>query len=85
MGIYPHGLIGNHITVLDSTNKMFVGLEGMILDESKELLHISFRQKKRVKLLKRSLLRIKLHLPFGEELELSLNEFYGRTSDRIKG
>ncbi len=85
MGIYPKGLIGNHIVVLDSTSKNLVGLEGKILDESRESLTIDCGRGKDVILLKKSVTRIKLRVFKGDELKLSGSELWGRTSERIKG
>jgi ribonuclease P protein subunit POP4 len=79
--VYPHELIGSQLKILDSTSKDLVGLEGKIIDESKNLLCIETKQGKEVKLLKSAIIRLKVQ----NEIELTNKELCGRPWDRIKG
>ncbi|MBT4445737.1 hypothetical protein HOA92_01730 [archaeon] len=86
---YAHELIGMQLKVVDSTSKNLVDLVGLILDESRETITLGLDMQngnlKQVKLLKRSLLKIKLHGKSGKTIDLNGDDLLNKPWDRIKG
>ena len=64
-------------------------LVGLILDESRETITLGLDMQngnlKQVKLLKRSLLKIKLHGKSGKTIDLNGDDLLNKPWDRIKG
>lgn len=78
--MYPYGLIGRTIKVVDSPNSALLGLKGKVVDETKSSLRITFNGKTRL-LLKGSIsFRI-----IGSNFIINGREIMRRPEERVKG
>ncbi len=82
--IYPHELIGSQLNILDSTSKNLVGLEGKIIDESRDLLCVEITSGKEIKIIKSAIIRLMIQTNT-QMYELAGQDISGRAWDRIKG
>jgi ribonuclease P protein subunit POP4 len=78
--VYPNELIGEKITVVDATNKEFVGLQGEVIDETKASLKISSNGDEKV------LLKNGITIKLNKTGEVILGEDISKKpEDRLKG
>jgi ribonuclease P protein subunit POP4 len=76
-----HELIGLNIKIVDAGNPSLIGVEGKIIDESKN--SITIETKKGIKKLIKS--QIKMRVKFkGKTIEVNGKLLVGRPEDRIK-
>ena len=80
MGLYPDSLYGKKVKVLESTKKDFVGLEGVVLDETLKTLVVSLSIGKEKTLLKSALKLIEV-----EGKQVFGSEIMARSQDRLRG
>lgn len=77
-----HELIGLEVRVADSTNKSQAGLEGRVVDESRQTLTIE--TEKGVKTLAKEQCVFSFRLPSGERVRVDGKLLVARPEDRIK-
>lgn len=80
--IIKHELIGLHVKILESKNKSLVGLEGQIVDETKNMLTIKTNKGEKKVIKNHS--TFELQLPNGEAVEVLGSILVGRPEARLK-
>ena len=79
--VIQHELIGKHISVVEATNPSLVGLNGEIIDETKQLLVISTPQGEKKLLKKHITILIKVD---GKPYIVKGLALVGRSEERLK-
>ena len=77
---FPHELIGQEIEIIDSTNKSELGLQGKVVDETKNILTISHEGNVKKLIKKNNTFKIKSLNLIIEGMAITK-----RPEDRIKG
>lgn len=77
-----HELIGLHCRIADSTNKEVKGLEGRVVDESRNTLTIEVKGKEKNVVKEQCV--FSFSLPSGERVRVEGKVLVGRPEDRIK-
>ncbi|RLF20761.1 MAG: ribonuclease P protein subunit [Thermoprotei archaeon] len=81
--IYRHELIGLHAEVVDSKNKYLVGIKGLVIDETKNMLVILDKDGKS-KIIPKSVCTFRFTLPDGTLVDVLGSLIVGRPEDRLK-
>ncbi len=81
--IARHELIGLKVRVADSANKYYVGIEGRVVNETKNMLIIECRDGKERKVAKKGTV-FWFWLPDGAIVEVNGNLIIGRPEERLK-
>jgi ribonuclease P protein subunit POP4 len=83
--IHRHELIGLNIEIIQSTDKQMIGLHGLVVDETKNLLVIdsSKTASKRVKIPKKDCV-FRFSLPSGEQVDVDGNLLNLKPENRLK-
>lgn len=76
--IYPHELIGQRVEIINATNSSLIGIQGNVIDETKNTIILETDEGTKT-LLKQAILKLKLQS--GEEITLPTK----RAEERIKG
>lgn len=80
--IVRHELIGLTTRVKSATNKYLIGIKGLIVNETYNMIEVETK-KKVVKVMKKGTIFI-FYLPSGKRVEVDGNLLVGRPEDRIK-
>jgi len=80
--LIKHELIGLKVKVTDSKNKYQVGIEGKVIDETKNTLIIE--TKKGLKRLPKDQCVFSFYLPSGERVRVNGKVLVARPEDRVK-
>ncbi|MFH0897836.1 MAG: ribonuclease P protein subunit [Candidatus Bathyarchaeota archaeon] len=76
-----HELIGLSITVLHSSNPLHLGVKGVVVDETKNMLVIAVNTKK--KYIPKEVATFSFSMPEGTFIEIDGRQLLGRPVDRI--
>lgn len=79
--IFPHELIGEEMKIVDSKNQSYLGIQGEIIDETRQTIKVRKKDGREVVLLKNAIV-FKL-LKTGEVI--SGDEITKRPEERLKG
>jgi len=77
-----HELIGLNVKIIDSSNKFHVGIKGMVVDETKNLLIIE--TKKGLKRVQKKGTKFVFTIPNGRKFKVNGTRIIARPEDRIK-
>ncbi len=77
-----HELIGLHVKVSSSTHPGYIGIEGVVVDETMKTLHIL--HKGRVKIVPKACSIFHFTLPDGSIVEVDGKVILARPEDRVK-
>ncbi len=81
--IFRHELMGLHVKVADSTHDGFVGIEGKVVDETKNTILIE-QEDKTEKMVPKGVATFHFNLPDGRIVEINGKIIIARPEDRIK-
>jgi len=81
--IFRHELIGLPVKVVKSTHKGFVGIEGKVVDETKNTITIEEDNKKEI-IIPKGVATFHFNLPDGNIIEIEGKIIVARPEDRIK-
>jgi|YNPNPStandDraft_1061719.scaffolds.fasta_scaffold260708_2 ribonuclease P protein subunit POP4 len=81
--ILIHELIGLKVRVLDACNKSLIGIEGKVIDETKNMLIIEVNMHLTKRVQKKGT-RFMFELPDGTKVAVDGNKLSGRPYERIK-
>ena len=81
--IFRHELIGLPVKVIKSTHKGFVGIEGKVVDETKNTITIEKNDNKE-KIIPKGVATFHFNLPDGNIIEIEGKIIIARPEDRIK-
>jgi len=77
-----HELIGLNVEIIDSSNKFHIGIKGMVVNETKNLLIIEM--KKGLKGVQKKGTKFVFTIPNGRKFKLNGTRIIARPEDRIK-
>lgn len=77
-----HELIGLNVEIIDSSNKFHVGIKGMVVNETKNLLIIE--TKKDLKRIQKKGTKFVFTIPNGRKFKVNGTRITARPEDRIK-
>jgi len=80
--VVQHELIGLKAQVVESTNPSYIGIKGMVIDETRNTLTI--QQKKTEKTVIKNVAIFHFTMPDGTIVEIDGNTIQGRPEDRLK-
>jgi len=80
--IFRHELIGLHVKVASSTHEGFIGIEGKVVDETKNTIRIE--TDKDEKIVPKGAATFHFYLPDGNIIEIEGKIIIARPEDRIK-
>ncbi len=80
--IFRHELVGLFVKVASSTHEGFTGIEGKVVDETKNT--ISIETNKREKIVPKNVATFHFYLPDGNVVEIEGKIIIARPEDRIK-
>ncbi len=80
--LIKHELIGLYVTVNRSKNESHVGIKGIVVDETKNLLKIESRDK--IKKIPKKTSEFIFTIPTGKKVKVDGIKIYARPEDRIK-
>ncbi len=81
--IFRHEFIGLQVKVADSSHKGFKGIEGKIVDETKNTIKIEDDEGNE-KIIPKKVVTLHLNLPDGSKIEIDGKIIVARPEDRIK-
>jgi len=81
--IFRHEFIGLHVKVADSTHDGLIGIEGKVVDETKNTILIE-QKDKNVKMIPKGVATFHFNLPDGKIVEIEGKIIIARPEDRIK-
>ena len=81
--IFRHELIGLPVRVVDSNHDGFIGIEGKVVDETKNSIRIEQKDKTE-KIVPKGAATFRFNLPDGNVVEIEGNIIIARPEDRIK-
>jgi len=80
--VFRHELMGLHVKVVNSTHEGFIGIEGKVVDETKNTIRIETDGTE--KLVPKGVATFRFYLPDGNVVELEGKIIIARPEDRIK-
>ena len=81
--LLKHELIGLLIEVIDSTHKGYIGISGIVIDETMNMIKI-LSQDKKIRMIPKETCIFKIALPDGTILKVDGKVLLGRPEDRLK-
>ncbi len=81
--IFRHELVGLHVKVVNSTHDGFIGIEGKVVDETKNTILIEQRDKTE-KMVPKEVATFHFNLPDGNIIEIEGKIILAHPEDRIK-
>jgi len=81
--ILNHELIGLRVKVVKSTHPGYVGIEGVVVDETMKTIRV-MKDEGEVKMVPKSCCTFRFKLPSGVIVEVEGNYLVGRPEDRVK-
>lgn len=81
--IFRHELVGLRVKVVDSTHEGLIGIEGKVVDETKNTILVE-QKDKLVKIVPKGVATFHFNLPDGKIIEIDGKIIIARPEDRIK-